>query len=192
MRFLLNALVLTLILGISLNSYASLPRERIESLQTYLPVELHVPVSWAHCGDWNGFYYPGSNRIVLCEENLALPEGAARLLFLHELGHAYSIPLELDTVRWEGNYEDEADEFAMVMSIVQGRPEDLLVMARVWEKWAKENPPEEGDEHSPASERAERLRRIYNGYRYAFGPDYFYYLEALTYWKGEFIRHGLT
>jgi hypothetical protein len=194
LRFILNALLVALILGTSLNSYANLPKENIESLQDALPVELTVPVSWRTCGDWNGFYYYASESIVLCEENLALPDGAARMLFLHELGHAYSIPRRLDTRRWNGNWEDEADEFAMIISLAQGRPNDLLVMARVWEKWAKENPPIDGDTHSPATQRAARLRAMYWGYTLQVGANFFYYKEALDYWKARFIEseYGLT
>jgi hypothetical protein len=192
MTRLINALLITLILGTSFSAYATLPQERIESLQTYLPVELNAEISWKKCGDWNGFYWFDSGAIELCEENLALPEGAARMIFLHALGHAYTIPKgsrpkDADFLRWNGNYEDAADEFAMIMTLVQGRPYDLIDMARVREKWAKENPPIVGDEHSPAIERARRLRAMYWGFVMQFGPGFETYKEALGYWKGRFL-----
>lgn len=189
MRGVFAALIVTLLIGTTFTTYAKHIEERIEVLQDYLPVEMHVPVTWETCGEWNGAYYPGAQRIVLCEENKYLPLGAQRMIFLHELGHAFTIPRDTPTYRWNGNYEDEADEFAAIMSIVQGHEEDLLVMAQVWENWAKENPPKPGDPHSPAIKRAKVLRDIYWGFQ-DFGLKHLTYLEALEFWKAQFLKEN--
>lgn len=179
----LTYVMFVLLLGTSAHTQE---KADIESLETYLPVELNIPVVWVSCGSWNGGYYPGLKMIELCEENLALPDGAARVIFLHELGHAYTVP-EGDFKRWSGNYEDAADEFAMVATVLQGHPDDLLVMARVWDQYAKENPPTPGDPHSPASARAARLRHFYLGYM-GFGPYFPDYADTLDYWHARFVH----
>lgn len=189
--FLLNAILITAILGTSLTSYASLPKEHIESLRDQLPVELNNEVSWKNCGGWNGFYYYGSGDIELCNENLEEAPGVARFLYLHELGHAFTVPRKIDSTRFGGNMEDMADEFAMILSIVQKRPEDLLAMASAWETYDKRNPYQEGDTHSPHLVRASRLRYMYWGYRMQFGPGFDYYRAALRFWKLRFLEAQL-
>ena len=163
----------------------------VEEVQFGLPMELTNPVKWVNCGDWNGAYYP-DGHIELCNENLYEGLAVARMILLHELGHAYTFRYHTDFSRWEGNYEDAADEFAAVFSVVEGRPEDLVAKARLWEAWAKLYPAAAGDPHSPAQVRARNFRELYWGYMFPKTKLGAKWLGALTFWRQEMLRNGLN
>lgn len=188
----LYALVVSLILGTGFESLAAKPKEDVEWVRAMLPMEIDTEVSWKNCGTWNGYYFPGSHRIVLCNENLKEGVGPARFIYLHELGHAYTFQKGTDFLRWDGNYEDAADEWAALWSIVQGHPEDLLQVAAIYDEWGKMYTPKPGDPHSPMEVRATRLRSLYYGWKNpqgTFGDDY---RATLAFWKEELLRNGIN
>lgn len=114
------------------------------------------------------------------------------MIYLHELGHAYTSKYLTNFSRWGGNYEDAADEFAAVMTTVQGRPESMIEKARLWEKLEKEHPWQEGDEHSPHTVRAMKLRELYWGYMFPNTKYGEQWRAALAFWKEELLRNGIN
>lgn len=188
MAFLSVLLSIALSFGAPVVPHNLADKLEIEELEMYLPVEVHMPVTWEFCGTWNGAYY-FSGRIKLCEENLDEEEGVARFIYLHELGHAYTMTRHLDFTRWGLNYEAAADEFGAVMSIVQGHPEDVLAMAKLFYKSALERPYVKGDPHPPAAIRAENLMKIYQGFKNPYGKWGNDWRDTLDYWRDQFLEH---
>lgn len=185
------AFVVSIVLGTGFESLAATPKEQVMAVETYLPVQLDVRAKWIKCGTFNGWYYPGLKRIVLCQENLQ-NVGLARFVYLHELGHAYTFQHPVDFARWGGNYEASADEWAAVWTIVQGNATDLLATADAFEAWGKIYSQHEDDPHPPMSLRAQRLRNMYAGYKNPQGPHGSYWRDCLKYWKSELLRHGIN
>jgi hypothetical protein len=183
-------LILSVFLCTAFNATPTL-RKRVEEVQFQLPMLLENRVVWKTCGDWNGSYWP-DGHIELCNENLYEGLEVARIILLHELGHAYTFRYHTNFARWGGNYEDAADEFAAVFSVVQGHPEDLIAKARLWEEWEKENPCTIGDPHSCHSVRAKRFRTWYHGYTFPGSPEGKVWADALAFWKQELLRNGLN
>ena len=135
LRSLLYALTVCILAGAGMEQVATTHHREIEQLEDRLPVPMTASIVWANCGDWNGLYYGSMDLIVLCNENdVLLSPGAQRVLALHELGHAYAAEYGLDLTRWGGKAEDQADEFAIVMTLTHGRPEDLLDSAQAWDR----------------------------------------------------------
>lgn len=188
-RGLWYALVACILLGTTMECQAGVSHRELEQLEDRIPNQVTAKILWADCGDWNGYYYPEADTIVLCNENDTLTPGAQRVLALHEMGHAYAFEHHMTFERWEDNYEDEADEFAIAMTLAQGRPEDLVDMARTWEAFdRKTNGPIPGDTHSPSLLRAKRLRDAYWGYNMLFAPPYFYFKELVEFWHEQFLK----
>lgn len=163
-------------------------KRAVEEIAINLPVEVDVPVRWVSCGTWNGAYYY-SGRIELCNENIAEGPGVARFIFLHELGHAYTFGRGTGFERFYGNYEAAADDFAAVISIVQGHPEDLVAMANAYEDWGKWNVQDPNDPHPSPMARAQHLRDIYLGYMAPWTPEFKAYQTSLVYWRYQFMEH---
>lgn len=189
-RALVLALVVSILIGTTFNCIAGTQKRELEMLQYRMPVEVTADVTWIECGDWNGYYTWADDLIEMCEENLELlSPGASRFVFLHELGHAYAHEHNMDYDRWGGSVEDEADEFATVMTLAQGRPEDLLEAALMWEKFNRQTGgPILGDTHSPALLRAKRLRQAYWGYKALFSDYYFAFKESVEFWRIQFLK----
>jgi len=188
-------LAVCLILGTGFESLAQPTREEakdeVELALDRLPVELTVTMRWMWCGDWNGYYFPGLDFIRLCEENLDQGVGAARFIYLHELGHAFTMERHPNFDRWDGNYEAAADEFAAIMAIVQGNPEDLVEIANLYIEWSREHVQRKGDPHPPMELRAKAMRDIYLGFVAPWLPEeHEAYLSALRYWRQEMIEYG--
>ncbi len=186
----LKLCLVTLLLLTGFNATPTL-KEKVEAVKFLLPVHLeNTEVSWESCGSWNGAYYFDSQDIVLCNENLLEGLEVARMIYLHELGHAYTFKYHTDFSRWGGNYEDAADEFAAVWGVVLGYPEDLVAKARLWEDYARTEFWTPDDPHSPALLRAKRFRELYWGYMFpktAYGKKW---AETLSFWRAELIRNG--
>lgn len=184
------ALIVSILLGTAFGSLALSPQAEVERAASYLPIKLEVDMGWALCGSWNGSYWKRYNYIRLCYENLEEGVGPARFIYLHELGHAYTMGEDdFDYTRWDGNYEAAADEFAAIMSLAQGHPEDLLAVARMFERESASRPYRKGDPHPPLLRRAETLRRLYLGYVVSWSrPAGFDLREALAFWKSSFIH----
>lgn len=182
------SLIITLLLGLGFTSVAK-GREDLKAVveieALYTPIPLRAPVTWIDCdGDWNGLYY-FSGRIELCDGNIDLGLGAARFIYLHELGHAWTFSRGFTYERWAGNYEAAADEFAAIHSIARGHAEDVLAMARVFEAWGKTHPGRAGDPHPPALKRADTLRRLYWGWKMFAGERTIEFYEALDFWMDK-------
>lgn len=187
--FLTYVLSIFLILGVGLEGSApasSGKKAEVELAQIFLPVDLtDTQVLWDSCGTWNGYYYHTFNTIVLCYENLRAGTEVARFILLHELGHRFTFYFGTSYERWGNNYEAAADEFAAIFSIVQGHPEDLLHMAKLYRDWGRlyEHDPE--DPHPPMEARAKVMESIYYGWK--MGKEGAY-LDALRFWREELIR----
>ena len=164
----------------------------MEEVQFRLPVAMDNKVIWKSCGDWNGSYHFSDGHIELCNENLLEGLEVARMILLHELGHAYTFRYHTDLSRWQGNYEDAADEFAAVMTAVQGRPEDMIAKARLWEEWEKGHPWKGNDVHSPHLERAKRFRTLYHGFMFPKSQEGEAWRGALAFWKQEMLRNDIN
>lgn len=161
------------------------PKDTVQSEAYYMPVSLTVDTSWVSCGDWNGMYYQVFDLILLCNENLKLGVPAARFIYLHELGHAFTFGYDIDYARWRGNYEAAADEFAAVQSVVRHHEEDLLAMANVFDEAAKDHPVVKDDPHPPLAKRAAYLRALYWSHFLGVGPVGAAWRDAFSYWKGQ-------
>lgn len=188
MKLLLRALIITLIMGVSLTAIARSPKEEVELAGYRVPAEIDSFLYWRKCGDWNGMYYFQSHNIVLCEENLDLGVPAARFIYLHELGHAYTFQYGMSFLRWGNNYEAAADEWAAVNLVVTGHPTDLLAMAKVFDDWGKQHPQPPGDPHPPAWKRAHRLRELYWAYKIGVGPIGAPWREAYEFWHNQLLH----
>jgi hypothetical protein len=174
------AAVITLLLGTGMRSIALAPKQAVDIEQFYAPVDLKLTsVTWIRCGSWNGFYWRGSNRIALCEQNLDYGVPVARFILLHEMGHSFTMTRSFDFSHWDGNYEAAADEFAAVHSIARGHAGDLLKMAVVFEALGDTVHPD--DPHPTGVARGRRLRDIYASYR-AGGE---LWNELLGYWTDK-------
>lgn len=186
-RFLQYALVVCLLVGTGFG--ASKPptlREQVEMVAIFLPVELNVPMTWKRCGDWNAFYY-FSGRIELCLENLKEGVGVAREIYLHELGHAFTFRKPgFDFSRWGGNYEAAADEFAAVVSVLQGNADDLVDKALLWIDYSAQVEHVPGDPHPPGIERARMMLDLYMGFHFPTSPQGAKWRDALRYWGHQF------
>lgn len=182
---LLYALVISILLGTFLTCYAApSPQEEVEAAGNILPVEINLPVIWEDCGSWNGWYT--GNEIHLCTDNLKYGLGVAREIYLHELGHAFihqaSVPLD----RWKGNEEAAADEFAAVMSITQGHPEDVMVKARLWITHPGGGGP--WDPHPSNYARAMMFVRLYYGYMWPRITWHDEWVGALSFWRNQLLK----
>lgn len=165
------------------------PQEEVEQARVYLPLELDTGLIWDSCGTWNGFYFPGFDFILLCKENLDAGTEVARFIYLHELGHAYTFTRGIDFSRFSGNYEAAADEFAAVMSILQGHARDMLKVIELYLDWGKKHPHQADDPHPPMETRADNLKRIFLGYLLPKSKYGKYYISALRYWHQTLLEN---
>ncbi len=165
-------------------------RSEVERAGVYLPLEVDFTVHWEKCGSKNAAYYFKSHRIVMCAELLHGVLGSvplARGVLLHELGHAITFQHGISFDRWEGNYEAAADEFASIMALAKGNPEDLDALA-TWFEWMAAL----YVTHPPHAVRAERFRCMLSGS--ATGAPTrcrAIYLDALRYWHVVFYEYGM-
>lgn len=188
-RALKYVLAVCLLLGTAFSTNYEDVRAETESAAIFLPVEIPHTLIWDKCGRWNGMYFRAWSLILLCEENLTYGPKVSRFVYLHELGHAYTFAHpEFDYSRWGKNYEAAADEFAAVSAVVQGHPEDILAMAKLFEEAAKSQKWDPSDPHPPAIKRARTLKSLYYGAMIPWGPIGAPWREALGFWTAEFRR----
>ena len=83
-------------------------------------------ITWRRCGYVNAYYNPDTHRVTLCTELGEIDPGAARAIFVHELGHALIDQLHVPVTGLE---EAAADEFAAWFFIRNGWNADLLALA---------------------------------------------------------------
>lgn len=185
-KFWTYVLVACAVVGLGFDSLPN-PRREVEDAGIFLPVEVDVNVFWTRCDSVNGYYSDGI--IELCKENLQLGVPLARAIFLHELGHAYVESHHIDYSRFNGNYEAQADDFAAIMALIQGHPEDLLAIADFFEDWALKYVQRADDPHPPMMERVKHFRDIYLGYMAPWTPEFQVYRASLVYWRVQMLEH---
>jgi hypothetical protein len=133
--------------------------DKVEYAVETLPVVISPKVTWVVCGEPNSYTLPHGN-ILLCDEIMAMGLGYARFTALHEMGHEtiaeYAIPIT-------GPEEAAADDFAVVMSVMEGNPGDVIETAQIFESWAAFMPRSATDVHPSFGDRAIRMRQLLRG-----------------------------
>jgi hypothetical protein len=157
---------------------------QVESAGVGMPVTPDFKVSWRYCGDWNAWYWHATHEVTICEEYFDEDHGleVARFALLHELGHAYTFQRGVDFGRWRGNYEASADEFAAVVDVLEGHPDDLTYKADLFEAWGRTHTHNPSDPHPAPQVRADTLRCLYIGFKNLDDACRIKWEDALAYW----------
>lgn len=113
---------------------------------------IQVSYHWEDCGEFNAWYSPDKETVILCNELKPFGRGVVRFALAHELSHAVIHQLHIP---FTGSEEEAADELAAVILNVHDWQADVVMMAEFWLELEGEVRP--WDPHPPHDRRAYTL-----------------------------------